>query len=290
MIRNIVILLDDTAVSYCLYDNSKAKRNLISLDTLKKAIKLALLENYTVHLVYPSYQLPQQYHDIIDSIEHYKIKYYDDYNSDADILILDFDNFQTDFVCVDDNISYVLKVNRYNLFANYEKIKDLINKSNRLNIIITDIDEFRDDDFIEYQKILSNLTSYLVSLYKQDKKPSLNILTDRIHLKKMNNCNAGTESITLAPNGNFYICPAFYYSENKSSVIKQHADYCSCGYDVGNIDEGIKIINSNLYKLSHAPICRNCDAYHCRRCIWLNKLKTLEVNTPSHEQCVISHI
>lgn len=35
---------------------------------------------------------------------------------------------------------------------------------------------------------------------------------------------------------------------------------------------------------------RICDAWHCKRCVWQNKKTTLEVNTPSREQCVLSHI
>ena len=31
-------------------------------------------------------------------------------------------------------------------------------------------------------------------------------------------------------------------------------------------------------------------AYQCKRCIWLNRKMTLEVNTPSHEQCVTAHL
>ena len=95
-------------------------------------------------------------------------------------------------------------------------------------------------------------------------------------LSGMNNCGAGDTCITLAPNGRFYICPAFYY-ENSD-------DY------VGDIVNGIDIKNKQLYKLEYAPICRNCDAWQCKRCIWLNRKLTLEVNTPSHEQCVIAHL
>ena len=42
--------------------------------------------------------------------------------------------------------------------------------------------------------------------------------------------------------------------------------------------------------MEYAPICCHCDAYQCKRCIWLNRKTTFEVNTPSHEQCVVSHL
>ncbi|MDE6296932.1 MAG: CXXX repeat peptide maturase, partial [Muribaculaceae bacterium] len=98
---------------------------------------------------------------------------------------------------------------------------------------------------------------------------------DRMVLTEMNNCNAGWESLTLAPNGNLYICPAFYYAGEKP---------------VGTIGQELDIKNPQLFRLDHAPICRNCDAWHCRRCVWLNKRYTLEVNTPGHEQCVMIHL
>ena len=59
---------------------------------------------------------------------------------------------------------------------------------------------------------------------------------------------------------------------------------------VGDLENGLDIKNQQLYRLDHAPICRKCDAWQCRRCVWLNRKTTLEVNTPSHEQCVVAHI
>lgn len=91
----------------------------------------------------------------------------------------------------------------------------------------------------------------------------------------MNNCNAGLTSITLAPNGKLYICPAFYYS--------------SIDFSCGDVREW-EIKNQQLLKLDNAPICLLCDAYHCKRCLHKNFIQTLEINTPSYEQCYISHI
>ena len=59
---------------------------------------------------------------------------------------------------------------------------------------------------------------------------------------------------------------------------------------MGDLEHGLNIKNQQLYKLEYAPICRRCDAWQCKRCIWLNRKTTLEVNTPSHEQCVLGHL
>jgi CXXX repeat peptide maturase len=146
----------------------------------------------------------------------------------------------------------------------------------RLNIIITDIETFTEKDFEGYKQWLSELKIVVYKVYCNGKAPQINILTDRILLEKMNNCNAGYESITLAPNGEFYVCPAFYIENEKDSI--------------GNLRNGLDIKNQQLYKLEYAPLCRICDAYQCKRCVWLNRKTTLEVNTPSHEQCVVAHL
>ena len=92
----------------------------------------------------------------------------------------------------------------------------------------------------------------------------------------MNNCNAGYGSITLAPNGKFYVCPAFYFEDENDSL--------------GDLQKGLEIKNRHLYRLEYAPLCRLCDAFHCKRCIWLNRKTTGDVNIPSREQYVTAHL
>jgi CXXX repeat peptide maturase len=105
-------------------------------------------------------------------------------------------------------------------------------------------------------------------------------LTDRLILTEGNHCDAGIKHVTIAPNGGFYLCPGFYYNEDEPFT---------------NIDEVLKthelpIKNKQLLQLDHAPICEKCDAYQCKRCIFFNKKLTGEVNTPSKQQCVVSHL
>ena len=145
-----------------------------------------------------------------------------------------------------------------------------------MNIVITDLERFSNTDFDAYKLWLQEFNKSVASLYVDGKSPQLNLLTDRMVLDGMNNCGAGDTCLTLAPDGSFYVCPAFYLSED--------------GYSVGSLHNGLDVRNPQLYRLDHAPICRHCDAYQCKRCIWLNRKLTLEVNTPSHEQCVVAHL
>ena len=277
MLKYIVIQLCDTAPSFCHYNNPNSKQNLISLEDLKAGILFGMKENLYIQFVYPDYELPEQYKDAIDSIDHVDIVSF--WNNDeellksADIIIIDSWEDVTDHLKKDK--TYLLRASKDNLFKNYKKLINVLPKVERINVVLTDIPDFREEDLEKYNVILAEISESLAKDYIVGKSPQTNILTDRIVLNEMNNCNAGDEVITLAPDGKFYICPAFYLYEKNSE---------------GDLKEGLHIRNPQLFKLSHAPMCRKCDAYQCKRCVWLNELMTLEVNTPSREQCIISHL
>lgn len=274
MIQYIVILLDDTSTSFCHYTNEKADRRLIPLQTLKDGICYAMKENLNIQFVYPNYKLPKDYLAAIDSIDHTDI-YPAEMSDNADVVVFDSLIAAKDYVFKEE-VAYLIRTDKVSLFNEYKIIGEILDKVTRLNIVITDIETFTEDDFMAYKSLLSNLAERVEQIYVSGKSPQLNLLTDRIMLEKMNNCGAGDTSVTLAPDGKFYVCPAFYLSAD--------------GYTIGDMVNGLEIKNSQLYRLDHAPLCRRCDAWQCKRCIWMNRKTTLEVNTPSHEQCVVAHL
>lgn len=274
MIQYIVILLDDTSTSFCHYMNEKADRRLIPLQTLKDGICYAMKENLNIQFVYPNYKLPKEYLAAIDSIDHTDI-YPAEMSDNADVVVFDSLIAAKDYVFKEE-VAYLIRTDKVSLFNEYKIIGEILDKVTRLNVVITDIETFTEDDFMAYKSLLSNLAERVEQIYVSGKSPQLNLLTDRIMLEKMNNCGAGDTSVTLAPDGKFYVCPAFYLSAD--------------GYTIGDLANGLEIKNSQLYRLDHAPLCRRCDAWQCKRCIWLNRKTTLEVNTPSHEQCVVAHL
>ena len=273
MLQYLVIQLDDTSTSYCHYSNPKEDRRLMPLETLKLGILFGMKENLNIQIVYPSYTIPEEYNQVINNIDCVKIKSVQE-STDANAIV--FNNWnERDSRVLNENVYYILRIDKETLFNNYDRVLPLLENTERLNVVITDIESFSKNDFSRYENVLRHLSEKVRTLYSQGRTPQCNILTDRIMLSKMNNCGAGETSITLAPDGKFYPCPAFYL--------------CGYGYTLGDIENGLNIKNPQLYRLDHAPICRNCDAYQCHRCVWLNKKMTLEINTPSHEQCVIAH-
>lgn len=283
MLQYLIIHLDDTSVSYCHYDNNKKEHNLISLDDLKAGILYAMKENLMIQMVYPDYQLPEEYEATIETIDHVKIKPISQ-STDANIVVFDSWN-DLKSLKTDKEIAYVLRTDKASFFECYAKILPVLEEVSRLNVVIKDIESFTDDDFAKYKTILSEIASKVKDCYENNHAVQLNLLTDRMMLDKMNNCNAAWESITLAPDGRFYVCPAFYLADDNEDFGIGKAKF-----SVGDLESGLDIKNLQLYRLDHAPLCRKCDAYQCRRCVWLNRKTTYEVNTPSHEQCVVAHI
>ena len=262
MMQYLVILLDDTSVAYCHCDNPHTERRLISLDDLRAGILYAMKQNLMIQFVYPDYDLPQEYLAVIDTIDHHDIV---PFPRQGDVAVL-----QSASSVPEDAVG-VLRLTKAELFASADTIGEALRKVQRLNVVITDVETFADSDLKPYGDLLDRWAAVLREEYLKGRTPQFNLLTDRMMLTKPNHCNAGVENITLAPNGRYYLCPAFYYTDPGASIDPE------------------AIPTQQLLRLDHAPLCRHCDAFHCRRCVWLNQCTTLDVNTPSHEQCAVAH-
>lgn len=275
MMKFLIILLDGNCPSYCTYEKSEVQDGLMPIEILIKGIHYALIENLYVQVVYPDYALNEEYMAVLDSVDKICMASVQSQNANsADVFVVEHWEDLPQLKCNSEG-TYILRSSKISLFEQYELLIEFIKKVRRVNLVLTDIDTFTDDDFSRYKVILRDISDSIGNRFQKDGILSeVNVLTDRITLEQMNNCNAGIDSITLAPDGNFYVCPAFYYEEKP----------------VGNIYSGLCIKNQQLLMIDNAPICSQCDSYQCKRCVWLNKKTTLEINTPSHEQCVVSHI
>lgn len=267
MLTYLIVILDDTSVSYCHYDCKKIDRKLIGLDDLKNGIFFAMKENLNIQFVYPNYVLPEEYREVIESIDHTKIGP-STCGENLDVIVVDNLDFDAD-----KSKNYVWRCTINELSEDVSKVIKLLPKIQRMNIVLTDILDWKEEAFVCYQGILARMVEKVAEYYSRNVLAQVNLLTDRLMIDKMNNCNAGDTSITLAPDGKFYICPAYYGKQN-----------------VGTPKDGLFIANQQLYRIDHAPICRKCDAFQCKRCIWMNETSTLDCNTPSHEQCVVAHL
>lgn len=275
MLKYLVILLTDNAVSFCHYPVPAGSPRLIALEDLKRGIVFAMKENLNIQFVYPDGRLPDSYRTAIEGVDHTKImSAAADDAADADVVVFDGvpEAHRADRC---ENRICLLRIGRAQMEKVVPFVREIKSRLVRLNVVLTDVESFGPDDFSAYGVMLGKLGDLVAEEYLAGNSLQINLVTDRVMLTAMNNCNAGAETLTLAPDGRFYVCPAFYYEDEDQS----------CGDPVNGVD----LKNPRLYRLSHAPVCRHCDAYQCRRCVWLNRRMTLEVNTPSHEQCVMAH-
>lgn len=291
MLQYLVILLDDTSVPYCHAGNPLKERNLMPVETLKKGILFGMKHNLMIQYVFPNYALSEEYASVIESIDNVKIYPIGckpltgiESENEADVEVTDTIPEK------EETKNLVLRLTFSEMLKQKDRIAKLFANGKRVNLCITDVEQFTDEQIETYRQVLNEWSKALLELYKQGQSPQFNLLTDRMMLEKMHNCEAGISNITLAPNGKFYLCPAFYYDERMQVFNQMNHHQPSSDTSVGDLEKGLEIHNPQLLQLDHAPLCRNCDAYQCRRCVWLNRKLTWDINTPSHQQCVMAHL
>lgn len=277
ILQHIIILLDDISPSFCHAENPLTQRNPMSLDLLKKGILFAMKENLQIQYALPPYALPDEYRTLMQTMDSMCIG--------EDVKVY------SDISQVTDCENAILRLSIAEFISNADRVAELLSKTSRLNICFRDIDNFDDSLTHAYRESLRTLKKKVFSLITEENIDiQCNLLTDRLQLSSMNNCGAGVNNITLAPNGKFYLCPAFYYDERSGLDNRRNFKTSESDRSVGDIDGGLDIPDKQLLQLNHAPICRICDAFHCNRCLWLNQRLTLNINTPGRQQCVMAHI
>jgi CXXX repeat peptide maturase len=274
--KTVNVMLSSNSVSFCQYQPVGADEFLISIEDLKAIINFANKKNYFINFIFPCAEIPESYWELIISHNYRNVIYYDEQQRafqslDRALLVMNIDQeFNSDMKV---NVA-VVHLNKNNLKDMAIKLKRFFERINRINVILHDTASFGEEDFDSYKSELFSLSRIMIQMFTNGKMKECNLLTDRIFLEKMNNCDAGEKHLTFGPDGKFYLCPAFYYIERS----------------VGDIATGIKIQDKHLLKLENAPICRNCDAYQCRRCFFENWQRTYETNVPGKNQCIVSHI
>ena len=156
----------------------------------------------------------------------------------------------------------------------YQSFTRIIEKCDRLIINLMDIN--KDIDFNEYKKQLLYCADWIAQRFKMNGEiKEVNILTDLLYIEEHEECQAGTNSLTYAPDGRIYICPSFYAERFDA---------------IGTPEEGVVIPNKQLFDYSHMPLCQMCDAFQCENCKFINKLYTNEVNISPSFQCIKAQV
>ena len=199
MLQYLVILLDDTSVAYCHADNPLKERNLMPIETLKKGILFGMKQNLMIQYVFPDYgtrdcgtrdyELPKEYAEVIESIDNVKIypvgckpvTGIEDGN-DADVEVAN----EVPVKAEAKNLVIRLTFNK--MLKQKDEIAKLLASGARINLCITDVEQFTDEQIETYKQVLKEWNTVLLDLYKQGQSSQFNLLTDRMMLKEMHNC------------------------------------------------------------------------------------------------------
>ena len=284
MLGYLIVILDRGAVPFCYYTNPLhhplAEPALMPLALLESVIRYAETNGLFLNFLFGNHQLPEDYERAIATVNHVKIipALLHDIYADGVLVLESGESDSFKLLPSDGDRFIILRAGRQDLPRLAGACQTLQGKFKRLNIHCVDVETWTERDRDEYGAQLRTIADYLKKCYRMQEEIEINALTDRMLLGQMNNCDAGIRHLTVAPDGKVYLCPGFYH------------DMAADAVGVFSEERSPVIDNPQLLDITHAPICSRCDAYHCKRCIYLNVNTTGELNTPSHEQCIVSHI
>lgn len=270
--QELIFILDSEYVSCCSYVNScKRGHARMDIETIKKGLSFAEENFMRPIFLYPNIIQEEYWKDYedIDVLHRIPIQAYrkDLPFYDYEIIVNNIDLALIDDISEQENL--IFNISSKEITGLAYAIEKILKKTQRVNVNITNISI--DFDILEYQDQLSKCVTILGEIYdKEGILKEINIITDTLFLNEHEACPAGDSSIAYGPDGQFYVCPA-YYSEIMESV--------------GDPDEGIHIANRRLYESKYMPLCQMCDAYQCENCKFLNRKITKEVNVSPSYQC-----
>jgi CXXX repeat peptide maturase len=278
-IQSVIIISGGDAPSFCYYETGN-KPEVMPTEMVEKSIEFCRGHQLSATIVYNS-KLAEQYSRLIDDFPHIKIVSSDaldkcDISGESDFVVMD-DTSPAAFEIFNEKLKYNI-IMRIHL-SEAKRLPLMVYRHHRLfkrlNVVFKDVPDATEEALNRFRIDIQPFKEVMVELFRSGNLFECNMITDRMVLTGVNSCNAGISHVTIAPDGNFYLCPAFYYHNEHGPV--------------GSLDTGVHIANERLLRLEYAPLCRLCDCYQCKRCVFLNKRMTHELNTPSHQQCVLSH-
>ena len=279
-LQSLIAIVDERAVPFCHYDNPKFRRGRprwMAIEVLKKTVRFAQERRLRLLCLLGASALPKSHAAILrESGCAYMAPLAVCARMEGAIPVLEAKDAAAASRRRGGPIENgILRLGRKDMRRLGEILGKLAGKFKRLNVCLLELGEYGEEDFEAYRGQLE-LVAGAVAGSQWPGGTECNLVTDRPMLGAMNNCDAGVKHITVCPQGRFYLCPGFYYWREAQ--------------DAGDLDRGLVIESPHLLTVEYAPICRRCDAFHCRRCLLLNKQLTEEINTPSRQQCVAAHI
>lgn len=281
-LTHVLVMLEDGAVSFCHYENplfySSSKPRWMADDLLRSIVRYAERSEIALTFLLGKTRAPLRIERLMNRIPHSKIVPMALRNAYPEaIFVLDSeDGAVSNQLDLDFSRNVILRLSRRDIGRCSEFCTTLAGRCGRLSVHMRDIEYFTRSDLAVYADELSNLALAMRKLYVGGHRVEINVLTDRMMLHEMRNCDAGVTHVSVAPNGECHICPAFVNNWPP----------------IGRFDgvSGLLVQRIAGIEYERAPLCTRCDAFHCKRCVYLNRTLTEEFNVPSEQQCALAHI
>lgn len=269
--KYLYIILQDNMLPHCQYKTRSDSDVKMSTDLINMAFEFAR-KNYMVPVILGD--------EMASLTAHQKNTFHlsmPSSNIDEAILgasevtevlpIINSDTYEELTRTVD---SCILSIDAQSVDNLQTMVSHLAQYAHRINIIPCDIMDWDDYDIARYNDQLVIIKNMIDE--KDLGEISINLFDHDNHVA---NCHSGTKNVTLAPDGNFYLCPAFYFGNHKP---------------IGNVNTGYDIPDVDLLGKQKAPYCRSCNNYSCLSCYYINYEKTGMINIPPKKKCSIHEI
>lgn len=277
--KNLFIMLADNSVAFCNYTVGSVEKNTIKIEDLKAAAKFCEQNFYTAVLLHSDNNslsnMAMQVFCGVPCINIYPSKNVMPEYNENDIVYHDCQSIIMEKA--EGANCCVLEVREKELINLANVVEKALNHYRRINVNLIYRPKLLDIDL--YDNELKKIVNILLSYFESNTIRQVNIVTDELFNNKRNNCNFGFHNYVLAPNGLVYICPAFYY-ENEKDYLSTLDRLC----DLANNE------HKKLFNIENNMICQQCDIKHCSWCTFWNKKNTEEYGVPAAKQCQISQI
>lgn len=276
-----LVALEDGAVPFCHYENPRfgGPSRWMAPALLRALVHHAIENGVALTFLLGSHQPPAALKRVISGIPHTLIVPWSLRELYPDAMLVATADDRDGFASLPSNWSrnLVLRAGRQDLQQLAAHFQSLAGKFGRLSLHLTGIEYFTETDLDTYASELAAISTSLQRLFAVGMRLEVNVLTDRMFLKARRHCDAGEKHVTIAPDGRCFICPAFL-GENSAPI--------------GRFDpeQGYVTAAPATTAFERAPLCTRCDAWHCKRCVWLSRKLTGEYNVPSQQQCRLAHV
>lgn len=281
-IEHALVMVEKGAVPFCHYDNpyfhTPGAPQWMAESLLKDIVGAAEKNDVALTFLFGKHRPPANLLRPIESVQHVKIVPAS-LSADYPVAMAVISAGEPKSIAAlpaNPARNLILRAARRDLPRLAAAFDALEGKFGRLGIHLLELEYFTATDLETYTGELEKIAVALKTLYAAGHRIEVNVLTDRMMLTRMRNCDAGETHITVAPDGKLYICPAFF---------------CDGEPAIGTFGKkrGFDAKPPSTVEFRRAPLCTRCDAWHCKRCVWLNNRLTMEYNVPSEQQCLIAH-